>query len=293
MKIIKVIGALAKLCLVAVLLLLLKLIAYILGKLRIGIIIASNKKIYTPVVYLIHPNTQRKIVLMGVIHIADSAYFMELQRMIDTLNGYKVLYEGLGKITSEEQLLFTPDEKRIYKTLKQHMKARGIISSFLKLQGQHDGLSYLDSWVRTDMTLFEFIRTISEKKIDLFRKKLKFTFNFKKGSSEYLLTTWLVNAFFMRIPAILYIYKFISIFSKQKRMRNELIVNERNRIAINGILKEVSDSNVISIWGAAHLPDMIKKLKDVGFEVQEKQWLVAYTMPENSFKDFVDSVRTR
>lgn len=288
MKILKGILGITAFLFIAIFLFFLKIISYLMGILRIGSVLCLNQKILVPVIHMYNPLTHKRVILIGVMHIANKEYYQKIQQIVDALNGYKILYEGLGKITVAEELLLSNDEKNLYEKMQRVMQHRTIIAALLKIQGQRDGLRYDDSWINTDMSLFSFIKKIHERKLNLFKSENDFKVDFKK-KSDHLGLVWMLDIVFMRMSAIMLLSNLFSFFSTKKRKENQLIVKERNAIALSGIFKEVKDSNVVSIWGAAHLPGMVHELKKAGFKQKEKHWFVAYTAPKGRFKNFFNS----
>lgn len=259
------------------------LISYILGKFRIGPVVCFKDKIMTPVIYLENPNTNKKVVLIGMMHIGIKRYYEEIQKIIDSLSGYKILYESIGKLKPGQRKLFNDSEREAYKNLKKDIKSRTLISAILKLQGQKKGLNYNEeSWIRTDMDIFDFIKKINKEKIKLLHEKLlKLSL---KDKLDKDIARWLIQAILLKMNAFILIMPIINLFSRQKRIENDIILKERNQIALNGIFENLKDSNVASIWGAMHLIEMTKKLKKAGFKQVKKEWYVAYEKNPNYSK---------
>ena len=58
----------------------------------------TNGNIETPVVFYENPETKRKVVFIATIHLAEAEYFAALQRLIESLAGYEILFEGVGEL---------------------------------------------------------------------------------------------------------------------------------------------------------------------------------------------------
>jgi pheromone shutdown protein TraB len=70
--------------------------------------------------------------------------------------------------------------------------------------------------------------------------------------------------------------KLLHLGKEDKAALQDIIINERNKVAVDGILEHVQHNHVVSIWGAAHLPGMISLLNKQGYREQERTWFKAY-----------------
>lgn len=286
MKIIRIITWAVRIVIFSVGFVLTRLVSLILGYLKIGSVLSLENKILTPVIHLKNHQTGKEIVLIGMMHVGDKEYYQQVQKLVDSLLGYKILYEGIKKLSEEETLKLNPNEIKILKKIKKIMNNGSVISTLLRIQDQKKGLQYDPHWICTDMTLFEFIKRLSESKTDsIFTSD---TFLPKKiAKFEKLLFAWMFDLALERISGIMVFAKFFGLFSKKERSLEKLIVHDRNIIATKAILAHVKDFNVVSIWGAAHLPGMVKELKKDGFRQEKKSWLVAYTISKRRLEELI------
>jgi uncharacterized protein YbaP (TraB family) len=273
MKFLRAVKNLFRITLIAFAFIASKYLARLLGWLKIGAVIYREKHLCTPVVYLVHQKTKKKIILMGMMHVGDPEYFQELQHVLNTLKGYQVLYEGIGTVTAEQKLLFSEKEQEIFDAMEKSMSDRNIMSAFLRLQGQRDGLNYEASWIRTDMSQFDLIRSMAARGLK-WTKAPKFPSRNKK--IESLVVTWLLNALLVRMQVLFLFVKLLHLGKEDKAALQDIIINERNKVAVDGILEHVQHNHVVSIWGAAHLPGMISLLNKQGYREQERTWFKAY-----------------
>jgi hypothetical protein len=63
--------------------------------------------------------------------------------------------------------------------------------------------------------------------------------------------------------------------------QGSVIVTERNKVALEVLKKEIAQGyNHLGIfYGAAHLPDMEKRLMEMGFRREKVEWLTAWDLP--------------
>jgi pheromone shutdown protein TraB len=263
-----------------------KVFSYILAKLKVGYALCEDGKIFTPVLYLVHKETGRKIILMGVIHIAKKTYYEKLQSIINLFPSHAVLYEGIGKITEEEIKQFSDEELGIYNNIQNLSKDRALLSTILKLQGQRDGLEYAPEWIRTDMTMFEFVKKFAAHNVGSFFNS-KHPFPAKEKELETAQLAWLFDLMMTNITGMSFVSNFFQIFSTKKSKAKKIIIVERNQIALEGIFNQAQHTDVISIWGAGHLSGMIKSLKKVGYKQEKMDWFIAYNKQKSAFKRFL------
>ncbi|MEI8223956.1 MAG: TraB/GumN family protein [bacterium] len=287
MKFLKALKNLFKIALIAFAFIASKYLARFLGWLKSGTVIYREKHLCTPVVHLVHPKTKRRIILMGMMHVGDPEYFQELQHVLNTLKEYRVLYEGIGTINAEQKLLFSEKEQEIFNAMEKSMSDRNIMSAFLRLQGQRDGLNYEASWIRTDMSQFDLIRAMAAKGLG-WTKAPKFPGVNEK--IESLIVTWLLNALLIRMQVLFLFLKLFHFGKEEKAALQDIIITERNKIAVDGILEHVQHDHVVSIWGAAHLPGMISLLNKQGYREQERTWFKAYRDRNEYGKQILDEI---
>jgi len=286
MKIIAIIQWVVRIVIFSIGFILTRLISLILGYLKIGSVLSLENKILTPVIHLKNHQTDKEIVLVGMMHIGDKEYYQQVQKLIDSFLGYKILYEGIKKLSEEEISKLSPKEVKIFKKIEKNMNDRSVIAALLRIQDQKKGLLYDPHWICTDMTLFEFIKRLLESKTDsMFTSETRLPK--KLAKFEKLLFAWMFDLALERMSGIMLFAKFFGLFSKKERSLEKLIVHDRNIIAINSILAHVKDFNVVSIWGAAHLPGMVKELKKNGFRQEKKSWLVAYTISKRRLEELI------
>ncbi|HEU5114907.1 MAG TPA: hypothetical protein VFT82_04035 [Candidatus Paceibacterota bacterium] len=270
------------------------LLTKVLGWFKIGDVIAVKDTLMTPTVTLVHPKTGRKVVIIGVMHMGRPGYFEEIQKAIEKLSGYKVLFEGVGRLTDEEKAGLTPDERRIFDQFDAAMKSRNVIQILLGLSGQTDDLKYDPSWIRTDMRMIDFIRRFDEAKVDPFpTMKVSTLQKLLEKETESKLFAWVFDLILFRLPALFFCFDLVGRFRKKESVRKQVILDERNAIAVDGILRESVSADVVTIWGAAHLPGMIARLRAAGFRKTAKTWMPVYERRKGLLGEFWKSFRER
>ena len=243
-----------------------------------------NGKLQTPVVFYEHPVTKRIVAFVAAIHIGEPAYYAKIQKLIDslTLKSYKILFEGIGKMSPQEEETLTPKEQEVAKQFRFVFDLIQKIAEVMSLQLQKEGLTYASSWVNTDMKLYDLIRSFARKNIDLVDLNKEKNIDRLSNESGQAIMRWLINKLFNRFVPLSIIFAITTFFSKNKRLAQKLILDDRNKIAVQGINEYLRDSNIVTIWGAAHLAGIEKQLKRAGFREIRREWFTAYTVKNYS-----------
>ena len=246
-------------------------------------------KIQTPVVFYEHPGTKKIVALVATIHIAEQEYFDNLQKIINDLgaNGYKVLFEKVGKLTPEEEQSFTPKERGIWKQLDFLSSIIQHLADIMSLKHQSSGLTYGPSWINTDMKMHDVIRLLADHDVDFFKGKDIKSFKIDKSNEAQI--KWLFDKIFCHFILVMIIASVIGRFSKRDKGMKKVILERRNDIAFKGITEHLPNHNVVSIWGAAHLRGIEALLKKEGFKEIRKEWFTAYHVRGYSFLDYLKS----
>jgi hypothetical protein len=244
----------------------------------------------TAVVRYISPDRPGVTVdLVGAIHIADKAYYDELNKLFD---GYEVvLYE-----------LVAPEGTRIPKEGRPGNSAHPIgalqngMGAMLELEHQLDRVDYTKAnFVHADMSPEEFAKSMTNRGESVMQMFLRLmgqgmvqqaAQQQKEGGGSTDLN--LLVALFSRDRA----HKLKTLFADQfENMESQMlvfdgpegstIITERNKKAFEVLDKQLKDGkkNVAVFYGAGHLPDMEKRLAaDFGLKREGEKWLTAWSL---------------
>lgn len=234
-------------------------------------------KLQIPVVFYEHPVTKRVVVFVAAIHIAEPTYYVAIQELIDSLKGYHVLFEGTGKLSPQEEQSLTPKEKEIASQFDFIFDLTKMFGELMSLQYQKNGLTYPVSWINTDMRLYDLIRAFVQRDLYLVKRGWEVEDPFTE-EFEQNIARWLIDKIFNRLVPVATILAVGTLFSRNMRGEKRLILDARNEIAFQGIDQYLKDGNIVTIWGAAHLPGIEKCLKKSGFREVRREWFTAYTV---------------
>lgn len=239
-----------------------------------------NGVMQTPIRHYQHPQTGRIVILVGVIHVGRKSYYQSIQKLIDTKanQGYRILYEGVGKLTPEDIAKLPPDQRAI---VEQMLGVPLVMNELVNILGETDfsfqknGLEYPDWWIRTDMELNEvaqlftiaginFWDNLSPKKVRRVFKKIA-----KSKSSSF-------RKFFLTLlkygPGIYTLYAIRAHFNQNKKAFHEIVITKRDAVAAAGILTHTEHTHVLSIWGAGHVPGIERHLFENGYLLMATEW---------------------
>lgn len=239
-------------------------------------------KLETPVVYYEHPITRRVVIVITSIHIGEAEYFAALQRFIDSLTGFQILFERIGRLTPAEEVSLTDEERGVYDYFIYSGLRTRKIAQIMSLVFQGDGLSYPTSWVNTDLSLYELIKRFVAQGICRKREPGDPNELFNDEFSR-LLIRWLLNGMLQCFVPVAIVFTLCTRFSKDGRRAKKLIVGDRNIVAWQGIKEHLSTGNVATIWGAEHLFGISTYLKRAGFRETHRLWFTAYHIRSYSF----------
>jgi len=253
-------------------------LAKIANKARLPGIRIRKKSLQTGILFYHHPVCKREVILVGTTHIGETPYFAQLKQIIDqfTKQGYKILFEGVGKPTEEETSKFTPPEQEIWRMLESMLKILHVLASMLKLEYQGKDWSKI-GWINTDIPIYELVTKLADypsKNLVRSVSDTKLWKEIEEGKHQALLT-WLLNIILSNIVGISIVVRYI--FRFKSSLPEHIIVDERNVIALQSIESYGIDSNVVSIWGAEHLRGLARGLTQRGYQHRKTLWLEAYT----------------
>lgn len=229
----------------------------------------KNNQLKLPVISYINPITNKKVILMGVMHIAEAEYYEQLKDIIKLYesNNYKILYEMVQDIPYNKKIKLEEIEQKLLNNLDSLSESYDKISKLMDLKLQKDWIEYKDDWINSDITNLELVRLFIKHNIKSPFKKID-TKLFEDLEKNKEMVCYIVNYMLKFFPII------TKIFGKSKS--NKIIIDYRNKIAFNAIMN--TNGNVLSIYGTGHLVGIEKMLLNNGFKKVEENWLTAYSV---------------
>lgn len=220
--------------------------------------------------------TRTTLFLVGAVHIADPAYYARLQDVLDSCD--EVLFEGVGgargKAPTEEELA----------SLDALTRLQLMVKDALGLQFQHEGLDYRRGfWRNADVDFASLSERMSAEGVSLptdspiFRALLRFVvgaFDLSEATKDPQLRRLLKRQVASALASS------DKLFELGGAKLGEVLISWRNDAALKVLDDELAKGAhgrwLAIFYGAAHLPDLAKKVAERGFEYQRSGWLEAW-----------------
>jgi len=222
--------------------------------------------------------------LVGAVHIADKKYFEALNQRFKSYDA--VLYELVGRPIEERESLKVGDGADKLKwlgTLQEKMR------STLKLESQLQCIDYkAKNFTHADLSTEGFFDKQEEKKenfLSLWMKAalaqaanadgsdansdLKFIMTLLMSKDSATDLKRMIGGEFDRVEHLM---------AGVEAGDGTAIIGERNKHALEVMQKQITagKKNIAIFYGAAHFPDMEKRLLKMGFKLQKTEWLKAW-----------------
>jgi len=241
--------------------------------------------------------------LIGAIHIADASYYETLNKMFVSYDS--LLFEMVGGENIKNRGVAQGEVKAPKKAKKAKdpiIRVLGgayeMMSRFLKLKGQHQMIDYTaNNFVHADLTLAEFEALQEKKKESLMSFALQNAKQSKvrqlKGESpkikepdgrKLLIGLLKGDADMLKREMVM------SMGSADDQVAafagDTVIIGDRNTKCLSVFQRRVKagDKKLGIFYGAAHLPDMEKRLLELGYQKKSQRWLNAWDVKKAKSK---------
>ena len=222
--------------------------------------------------------------LIGAVHIADAAYYKNLSGKFDNYDA--VLFEMVGddKALSKENLEKAKAAGGDKKDLSGLHQIYSMAAKFLGLTGQMESIDYTrKNFVHADITMEEFQKLQTEKGESIMGLLSKAEDSGAKEPDPAKLMQAMLsgNSNRMKLEIVHTLGSGddqIAAFAGS----NSVIIGDRNAKCIKVLDGQVEKGRkrLAIFYGAAHFPDMEKRLQDEGFQKVSHEWLTAWDIPK-------------
>ena len=237
--------------------------------------------------------------LIGAIHIADKAYYAKLSARFRTYDA--LLFEmiggeklGGGKTEGAKAAPAAPPPEppnspappKKERDLSGLRKLYAMVATSLNLTGQSEAIDYTaNNFVHADLTIREFNRLQNDRHESLlgfFLKAARQTPQPAKDSDSVKL----LHALFSGNPNLLKLEIVHTLGQGDDPIAalagDSVIINDRNQRCLEVMNRELAAGrkNLGIFYGAAHFPDMEKRLLEQGFTRVKQDWLTAWLIPK-------------
>ena len=228
--------------------------------------------------------------LIGAIHIADAKYFKQLNAAFKPYES--VLFEMIGgeHLNRGKQVNNAADVKDPAMSMLGSVYV--MVSQFLKLQSQKEGIDYtVKNMVHADLSLREFEKLQREKGESLIGFAMQNVEQAQKNggkglpamdSKKLMMAVLSGDANMLKRELVLTLGQGddqVAAFAG-----DTVIIGDRNAKCLKVLDTQVAaGKNKLGIfYGAAHFPDMEKRLLKAGYQKTNQRWLTAWDIPVES-----------
>lgn len=230
--------------------------------------------------------------LIGAVHIADKAYYEKLGERFKSYDA--VLFEMIGgerlaEPAKPEPADPAPGEKKQADLSGLH-KVYDMVADFLKLTGQMDNIDYTaKNFVHADLTYAEFAAMQKERGESL----LGFALKAGKSAPEPAKqpdATKLLSAMLSGKSNLVKLEIVHTLGQGDDQIAafagESVIISDRNQRCLEVMNRELAAGHkkLGVFYGAAHFPDMEKRLTEQGFKRVRQDWLTAWDIPKKEEK---------
>ena len=225
----------------------------------------------------VHPDTGRRVTLLGTHHVGKARYFTGLRTVIDELEaaaGAVVHCEGSrlrlcdeADITAEEQQLLA-QLRRCDELEKRRLHELGWI-------GQIDGLGYPPHWQVIDLSYLQIARRLGPAATRTLTHRKTRAFDWPEDDRRGLQRLQLRIALTLRLTCN---DRYVTQLARQRGSADAVLLGERTTVALDGV--SGTDRDTVLVWGAGHLPGLGAGLRDQGFIREgELEWHTVSEVP--------------
>ncbi len=260
-----------------------------------GFLRIQDSSLQTGKFKLISRETGDIIYLIGVIHIGEKSYYEKIRSLSRDLD--VLFYEGVAfprqkALNSRFSILENISQANKSAGLKEIMKYQGIFARKIRLARQVEELVPEYNWVNADVSYVEFLSIL--KKYDMPQDRLTnyLSLDSKNMFQDYIEIKDMEETDPIFIKKMKEYKKKIALnlvnsanelcYGDKMAPVREIIITERNKIAMNYIKKRLNSENpqvIGMLYGAAHIPDFLNILQaEYGFIIDSHEWLNAWNL---------------
>ncbi len=234
--------------------------------------------------------------LVGAIHIADKAYYDKLSERFATYD--ELLFEMIGGeklgAAAAAAAVVEPVPEAADAPKKKDLsglhRIYGAIARFLVLTGQVENIDYrTKNFIHADLTTDEFLNLQAEKGESILGFALAAAMaqpdpKNPPDPAKLLMALISGNADAVKLQIV----RTLGEGDDQVAALagDSVIVTDRNARCMEVLARELAagHTNLGIFYGAAHFPDMEKRLLDMGFRRTRKEWMTAWDIPKPAAK---------
>ncbi|HSX01440.1 MAG TPA: hypothetical protein VLF67_04325 [Candidatus Saccharimonas sp.] len=248
-------------------------------------------QIQTPVWTYRHRDSGRTVTLVGMMHVGEPAYYAAVQSLVASLveAGAVVQFEGVRTASAEEMATATPRELAAIASINQLLQVITRMGEGLGWTSQKTGLKYDPAWTNVDLNDLELVRLLNLADLDRAVADAAEQMTELEQTDPVMMAASMAMIFrAMHSRSGRVMVDVLSAFNRAQRRRHqpadaepapdldqlhEVVVGQRDPVAVEGIWRAAAHQDVALIWGAAHLPGMGALIEEHGYQRISASWL--------------------
>jgi len=259
----------------------------------------TDTALQTSVYTLISKDTNVRLKIIGVLHIADLEYYQNIQKIISDLD--YLFYEGIqinsDKMTSRynhslHSIASEIDANQTKKSIRKNSEFKNEIARFLNFADQLEHLKPKQNWINADMNFSQFMNVLSSNQVGFDSIANNLSAENRSIVSDYLELKQLEPTSPDYSEKVLNFKKKMSqnlvkscqdlCFLEETKLQRTAIIIERNKVAISIVKPKFTSQVPLELgllYGAAHTPNFVEILThEYNFEIESYEWLDAWSL---------------
>lgn len=236
---------------------------------------SEKTAIETPIVTYRHRDRKNRVSLVGMIHIAQPAYYESIQEFVDTraAEGAFVHYERVKNMSPAVTQRLGPDLRRRIGLLKGLANSPYALFEGMNVVRQRDALVCREEWQNHDALVAGVACRLSFGRLAVFNAAVgvaKGVFSRLSDDQRLMVVKGSLEKILDSSPEY--------VASRAAGKVGRVILGYRNDIALNAFDGQQSThpgSDVVLVWGAGHVPGLGAGLEARGYEKTGVQMMTA------------------
>ncbi len=239
----------------------------------------ENERLETPLVEFHNPLTGSNIGVVGMIHVAKRPYykFISDYTAIQQERGATVHFERVRLSNAEELGLVEPEISQSVRRFRAAItRVPEVMAVSLNLTSQREGIDYQPEWQNHDSSDLELVSMLGHSAV-----------NRVAAINRVVSMLDCVVPLQYKRRALNLGFQLLSQIdleqakkTKAKQHFDSVVIDHRNNIALAAVeklLTDQPDSNIVMLWGSAHLPGIGAGLQKLGYAATRRFWLPAFS----------------
>ena len=262
----------------------------------------TESALQTSVYTLVSKDSNIRLKVIGVVHVADKQYYQNIQTIINDLD--YLFYEGI-RVSPKSQTSYKKkllpaslvsqvlDDTNTRRSIKKYSDLKSEIAKFLSLADQTEYLKPRANWINADMDFNQFVELLQTHKIGFDSLSTNLSGDNNSIAKDYseivnmeskdtLEYTQRISKFKRKMSQNLVKSASDLCYLEEMKLPREAIIIARNKVALGFLKSKFSSEFPLELgllYGAAHTPNFVEILtQEYKFEIESYEWLDAWSL---------------